>query len=340
MNLVPTLKSAADQLGNGNRILVVADNCTDDTAAVARSFGVDVLERTDSEHRGKGYALAFGRDSLRKDPPDVVIVLDADCTLGPNSLQRLSNQALIEQRPVQAAYRMVAPDNAGPNRQVAAFAFLVKNVVRPGGLKRFGQPCLLTGTGMAFPWLAIREASLAHGHIVEDMALSIDLALDGRAPVFVDDAEVWGVFPVDDKAAGLQRKRWEHGHLSVLLVAVPRLFFGALLRRRVGLAVLALEVGVPPLSALVMVSCLVFAGLLGWALAGGPVGPAVTFAIVIGLATIALFNIWLRFGRTILPARSLVCLPWYALRKAVLYLQFVTHPQKAWVRTSRKAGES
>ena len=64
---------------SGVDILVVADNCTDATAKRAREAGATAVERHDATARGKGYALAFGREALRRDPPDVVIILDADC---------------------------------------------------------------------------------------------------------------------------------------------------------------------------------------------------------------------------------------------------------------------
>ena len=333
-NLLPTLRSAAAQLAPGDRLLVVADNCTDDTAAVARANGAEVVERADPDRRGKGYALAFGRDALRADPPAVVVVLDADCTLGPDALLRLAARAATG-RPAQAAYRMVAPAGAGPGRQVAAFAFLVKNVVRPLGLKRLGQPCLLTGTGMAFPWAVFAVAPLATGHIVEDMGLAIDLAVAGRPPVFVPEAAVWGEFPADDAAAATQRRRWEHGHLGIIRAGVPRLLAAAVRRRRVGLLALALEVGVPPLSALALASILAPLALLGWVAVGGGTGPATWLAASGGAAALALGASWWQFGRTVLPARTLAHIPAQVFGKIPLYSSFVTRPERKWVRTSR-----
>jgi cellulose synthase/poly-beta-1,6-N-acetylglucosamine synthase-like glycosyltransferase len=85
----PTLSSILPQLGAGDRVLVVADNCTDATAAVARASGAEVVERTDATRRGKGYALDFGVRTLEKAPPAVVVIVDADCTLESGSLDRL-----------------------------------------------------------------------------------------------------------------------------------------------------------------------------------------------------------------------------------------------------------
>jgi cellulose synthase/poly-beta-1,6-N-acetylglucosamine synthase-like glycosyltransferase len=330
-----TLRAVAAQLAPGDRVLVVADNCTDTTAAIVREHGAEVVERTDAVRRGKGYALAFGREALRAAPPEVVIVLDADCTLGDYALCRLVVEAAARQCPVQACYLMGAPPEAGPNRRVAAFAFLVKNLVRPLGLRNLGFGCLLTGTGMAFPWELFSRAPLGDGHIVEDMGLSIELVAQGQAPVFLPDAEVRAEFPVDESAAGSQRRRWEHGHLRVILAGVPRLLGAALRRLRPGLAVAALDVAVPPLSALVMVTGLVLFGLGIWAALGGPLAPLVALGSVALAASAGLAIVWVRYGRSVLPFGSLLRVPLYALKKIPLYLGFVTKPQRDWVRTAR-----
>ena len=85
--IAATMQNLLPQLSSGDRLVVIADNCTDDTAAAARQAAsqtattaeVLVLERHDPDQRGKGYALAFGRKALVADPPDVVVLVDADC---------------------------------------------------------------------------------------------------------------------------------------------------------------------------------------------------------------------------------------------------------------------
>jgi len=107
--VVQTIRDVQAQLGPNDRILLVADNCTDDTAAMAKAAGVEVIVRTDQARRGKGYALEFGVRHLALDPPDVVIILDADCRLGECAIRTLSTTAMVYGRPVQALYLMLAP---------------------------------------------------------------------------------------------------------------------------------------------------------------------------------------------------------------------------------------
>lgn len=73
--ILDTLERLRPLLSNDIRLLVVADNCSDETARLVRQAGQPVIERLDPDKRGKGYALAFGREHLRSSPPDCVIVL-------------------------------------------------------------------------------------------------------------------------------------------------------------------------------------------------------------------------------------------------------------------------
>ncbi|HEY1381837.1 MAG TPA: glycosyltransferase family 2 protein, partial [Gemmataceae bacterium] len=212
------------------------------------------------------------------------------------------------------------------------WAVRVKNVVRPRGLRRLGLPCLLTGSGMAFPWRLLRDAPLATGHIVEDMRLGIDLAIAGHPPLFEPDAAVGGELPAARGAARSQRTRWEHGHLGTLVRQVPRLIFEAVRQRRADLAGLALELGVPPLSVLGLLWLAVMVAALTLADSWLPAGLLLTAAAAAAVAGLAA---WAAFGRAVLPPAALLAVPGYALGKLPIYLAYLVRPQRAWVRTPR-----
>jgi hypothetical protein len=323
------------QLHSGDRLLVIADNCTDDTAGIARTCGAEVLVRNDPERRGKGYALDFGVQALAASPPDVVVIVDADCIVGFDALGSLVRTAAASGRPTQAAYTLAPPPGASPRQQLAGFAFVVKNLVRPRGLRWLGLPCLLTGSGMAFPWAVLRDAPLASGDIVEDMSLGVGLALAGVPPLFCPEARVTGEFPTGAGATASQRRRWEHGHLRTLLTQVPRLALGALRRRSPTLVGVALELSVPPLALLATATMAVLAGAgLFAALDGSPLPLAVAGAAA-GALGLAVFVAWAGFGRDRLSALTLLAAPAYALVKLPLYLGFLVRPQRTWVRTDR-----
>lgn len=199
--MIDTLEDIKAQLQPDDRLLVVADNCTDDTAAVAIGAGAEVVERQDLTKIGKGYALERGIRHLSADPPTVVIVIDADCRLANDTVSRLATTCAATNRPVQALNLMIAPDQSPIDYRVAMFAFRVKNWVRPLGLRAFYLPCQLMGTGMAFPWKLIISADLATGAAVEDLKLGLDLARAGHPPLFCPAAAVNSQFPSSTKGA-------------------------------------------------------------------------------------------------------------------------------------------
>jgi cellulose synthase/poly-beta-1,6-N-acetylglucosamine synthase-like glycosyltransferase len=345
-----TLETLLPQLTDQDRLVVIADNCSDETAAIAKrvhcfsqsagSLGATVVERIDTERRGKGYALDYGLRFIESDPPDVVVMADADCIVHPGSIERIVRLAATSNRPVQTTYLMEQPAEPGPKDAVSALAFMVKNLVRPSGLERLGLHSLLYGTAMAFPWSVIQSAPLASGNIVEDMQLAVDLAMDGHPPVFCEEAKVIGRLPQQKQAAQKQRVRWEHGHLQTLLTQVPKLFKASISQRRFDLFAIALDLFVPPLSLLVMM----WMAVMGGALLAGALGaswiPAILLAIEGLLVVISVVGAWAKFGRADIPVQALLAAPSYMLWKIPLYFAFLVRPQTKWNKTERDAVET
>ncbi len=314
----------------GDRCLVVADNCKDGTAQAALAFPVEVLIRSNEVHRGKGFALQHGIASLRAEPPDVVLVIDADCRVDPASLHILASVAAATSRPVQGGNVLYPPAESSVGDRVSAFAFLFKNHVRPLGLAQWGGPCLLFGTGMAFPWSVLADACLGTADSVEDMQLAVQLALAGKPALYVPTACVSGVLPSAATAARSQRQRWEHGHVRTLLKYAPRLLWEGFKQRRLELVLLGADLAVPPLSMLaVLVVAAAIIETVAWFLTGVWVWCCVLAVGTIG-ATVAILFAWSRFGRELLSLRDLALIPLYIARKLPIYLALLWRPQKAW----------
>jgi len=346
-NITPTLEDVKNQMRPGDRLIVVADNCDDETAAFARAAGAEVLERNDATRRGKGYALQFGLDALkaerRENDLDAVFFIDADCRLGPDALDKTVAAALASARPAQALYLMnapksedggVSPLSPSPRHRVAAFAWLLINKVRMSGLAHLFGFTRLTGSGLALPWRLAAGLDLASGEIVEDLALTLQLMNEGAAPVLVADARVTSEFPLTDDAAAMQRARWEQGSMRLAKRQTARLLARGLRRGDLRALAMAMDLAIPPLT--------VFAALLFAALAGGAILLVfgITAPLIAAFAAFAVFAVgviaaWIGFGREALPPAAIGAIIPYFLSKRKVYGARARQSTKSWTRTER-----
>jgi cellulose synthase/poly-beta-1,6-N-acetylglucosamine synthase-like glycosyltransferase len=196
------------------------------------------------------------------------------------------------------------------------------------------------GTGMAFPWEVIRSANLASGSIVEDLKLGLDLAQTESPPLFCPSASVTSHFPLSVEGAKSQRKRWEEGHIRMILTTAPRFIYRAVVRKDLNLFTLALDLAIPPLSLLVillagMVSIAGLAVLLGFSSA------ALVISATSFTATVAsVFSIWLKYGRDVLPPSAMLSIASHVFEKFPLYRHlFSANAASRWNRTDRKKSE-
>ena len=328
---VSALRTAAPQC----RILVVADNCTDDTAHLARAAGAEAIARVSESQTGKGFALAFGRDHLAKAPPEAVIVVDADCRLLPGSADLLIARAINDNQPVQGVYLLVAGATQSPISSISNFAMLIKNLVRARGLMRLGGGTLLFGTGMAFPWKLFATLDLATSNAVEDLQLALLLAKQGIRVGFEDRALVTSQAASVANSEG-QRSRWEHGFMQIAMHnGLPMLLSGFSKGSR-HLLTIGAHMMVPPLAMLVLlvVAALLVLILLIW-MGFGSVGPLMLLGISFTTLSVALLAAWWKEGRKVISGRSLLKIPLYVLWKVPLYVRFFTARQTGWNRTQR-----
>jgi cellulose synthase/poly-beta-1,6-N-acetylglucosamine synthase-like glycosyltransferase len=299
-------------------------------------MSIKVIERSDSERRGKGFALDFARLHLRQDRPDVVIVMDADCKSDRKSIETLIAQCVTTGRACQAAYLQSPVPDGSPTLQLSTFAFFIKNLIRQRGLQRLAGRARLVGTGMAFPGPIFDSAALATGNIVEDLQLGLELAEAGSAPLFIEQATVWSS-PASTSDTLDQRRRWEGGYFQSAAHWVPRLLGRSL--RRLDLRELwaAVSLLIPPLAFLVLVDVggMILAGAATWlGLASG--WPLIMIAGSLVTAGLALLAAWVSGGSRFVRLGTLARVPFYILWKIPLYLGLVRRgAPKEWLRTRR-----
>ncbi|MFM6932086.1 MAG: glycosyltransferase family 2 protein [Novosphingobium sp.] len=318
----------------GVRRIVVADNCTDNTAEIARTFDCEVLERNEPGLRGKGFALAHAHDHLSSDPPEVVIVLDADCQISIGGIEALARVVQTSGVAAQSVNLQFDRSRKGGLVDVSNFALLIKNLVRTRGLQRLSGSSSLFGTGMALPWRYFRRETLATDNIVDDLALTVELGRAGVRCRLVEEAVV-GSPSADWGETINQRRRWEHGFLITGMTrALPLLALGLRQGSR-RLCGYGMHLLVPPLALLMMLATFVLVVAIAAAAMGASGHPALTLSALFAFAGVALLAAWIAEGRRTLPWQSLIQIPIYAFRKVPIYAGLVLSRQTSWTRTRR-----
>lgn len=277
------------------RVVVVADNCTDETAARARAAGAEVLERHDAARRGKGYALALAFDaSLAAGFADAVAVVDADTVVAPNLLRAFAARFAAGEACVQAEY---AVRNAGASwrTRLMAVAFACYHTLRSLARERLGLSCGLRGNGMGFSAETLRRHPHHAYSRVEDVEYGIALGAAGVRVAYVAETSVRGDMPATGAAARSQRERWEGGRAALAGRALPALLAAAWRRRDPVALDLAADLLVPPLT-----------GLAAYALAGAAV------------AAVAAYRDWAPPAGVLGWAAAVACLAAYVARGAAL----------------------
>ncbi len=349
--LALALDSVIASLRSTDRIVLVADNCSDDTATIANRYAaelskrkngfatMEVLERFDDERRGKDYALQFAFDFLREpgEIDRVVVIVDSDCRIEADAIDLLATQVARTQQPAQASYLMHQPESIPmtAGSLLSEFAFTIKNHVRPLGLARIGGACTLSGSGMAFPRPLLPQLSVPSGHLVEDMRWTFDMILAGHPVRFCPDAKCSATFPTTSRATQSQRRRWEHGHLQLVCSQIPRLIRGWLHQPTWYSALAVLDLMILPLSLLLMTSLAIGIVVLIAAIKGHSVAPLLGWMAITGIAGTGMGAAWCRYRPAHAKLRTMLAIPLYVVRKVPLYVRFLLRPERAWIRTDR-----
>ena len=324
------------QVKENDRVIVIADNCEDGTADVARSLGAEAFERTNLTERGKAYALRFALEKLDADPPEVVIVVDADCRISSDAIAQLSGKAALLNRPVQGSYIFGEQTDGAASNNASSFTLWFKNHIRPLGSLRIGMPCQLTGSGMAFPWKAIRSVNVANQSLAEDTTLGLQLAYEGHPPTFCPEARIDGHVPKAWGTLVQQRRRWEQGYLESILTNAPKMALRSVTAFRPGLLWAAFDLCIAPLALLGLMWGVLMMATVGFAwLLGGSWLPAILLFAGAFLMGCGLVLGWLVHCRDQVPFSAIAAIPWFLIRKIGVYLSLVKKKEKVWLRTER-----
>ncbi len=311
---------------------VVADNCTDGTAEVARKSGATVFERHDTVRRGKGYALRWLFDRIEESGRgyDACVLLDADSEISRNFLQAV-NARLSRGSVAVQAYYTVSSESETLAVGLRRIALALKHYARPLGRRLFGLSCGLYGTGMAFRRQVVRQVPWDSFTLAEDIEQFLKLIERGVVVDFAHEAVVQAYMPASFKAARQQNLRWEKGRLAIACrVGVPLAWRG-LVRRSPVMFDAAVEQLIPPISLLFIGGLGVLVVTLLW---GGTVSTAVSVSALGCLAGHVVFGL----ASAPVPLRTyrfLLGVPAYALWKLTVYLDALRSRNTAWVKTRR-----
>ncbi|MCX5762518.1 MAG: glycosyltransferase family 2 protein [Gemmatimonadetes bacterium] len=318
------------------RVVVVADNCTDDTAGVAARHGAAVIVRDDPTRRGKGFALDYAFRSLLNEPTSswhAAVVVDADTIVAPNLLEACSAQFNAGARAVQAAY--LAFPGTGPLSVITQVALTAIHVVRSTARERLGLSAGLRGNGMAFTRLLLSSTPHAAYTRTEDLEFGVQLALKGVRVAFAGDTAVWGEMPTSASVATHQRERWIGGRMEISRRYLRRLLRSAFRKRSMMMADVAVDLMVPPISVL----AIAIAG--GVVLSAGALFAGQWVALAVwGTALFALAGHVLDAAQRANRLGDLLSLvgavPAYAFDKLKITLRAPAQFGGVWVRTARQ----
>jgi cellulose synthase/poly-beta-1,6-N-acetylglucosamine synthase-like glycosyltransferase len=329
---------------------VIADHCSDQTAAIARRGGAQVHEHDDPEPRGKGASLRWAiehllhRDDISSD--DVVVVVDADSGVDQGFFLAFDAAFDPDVHVVQAYYTVRSPETSTATSLRYA-ALSARHFLRPLGRTTLGSSSGLFGNGMGFRVGALSTLEISD-HLTEDLELGCRLALSGVRIAFAPDARLEAEMPDSFDGSATQHERWERGRIELARRFVPQF-----LRRSsrhsppVGTGPrldATLDLLTPPLSVAVAFSTLaaVAAGIdrvchprsrlargrscLAMASLGGLVLHVIAALVMVGAPT----EVY----------RSLLRAPRMVLWKVVLWSKMlVGGSDVGWTRTARNASE-
>lgn len=206
-------------------IFVVADNCTDGTANLARERGAQVYERVNKDEVGKGYAMGWMFDNIAamERKYDAVVIFDADNLVHPNFLLEMNQHLKKGESVIQGYLNAKNPEDTWVSGTFA-IAFWMVNHMWHLAKYNLGLSTALGGTGMCIRSDIIQKYGWECDGLTEDMEFSMKLLTHGVKTSWAHDAIVYDEKPLTFKQSWNQRKRWAQGHFECGERYIPILF--------------------------------------------------------------------------------------------------------------------
>jgi 1,2-diacylglycerol 3-beta-glucosyltransferase len=317
------------------RVLVVADNCTDNTAELARNAGATVIERTNDTQRGKGYALNYAFNASRQDGmSDAVVVVDADAEVSTNLLEAFASRIESGAHAVQAHYGVLNPMASWRTRliTIAKAAF---HIVRSRARERLQVSCGIRGNGWCVTHELLKQVPYAAYSLTEDLEYGIELGLARYRVYYADEAHSDADMVTGEQIARKQRRRWEDGRFQLIRSRTWALLKAAVKQPSKICLDLAMDLLVLPLSyvALNVIALIMVSTIATWLFDAWFVWQWLGYGCAAGIVVYVLRG-WQLSGIGIQGLFDLARAPGFLLWKVLL--MFRRKEAGGWVRTDRE----
>lgn len=197
-------------------VFVVADNCVDNTAEVARKAGAIVYERFNDVEKGKGYAMDWFFNKLfnMERQYDAVCIFDADNLVHPNFLQEMNSRLCNGEKLIQGYLDSKNPEDTWVSG-VFSISFWIVNHIWHLAKYNIGLSACLGGTGMCIEMGMLKRYGWGATCLTEDMEFTMKAMMENIPTTWAHDAIIYDEKPLTFKAAWNQRMRWAQGHFDV-----------------------------------------------------------------------------------------------------------------------------
>lgn len=326
----------SDYPGGLRHVVVIADNCTDETANEARRAGAECRERVDPERRGKPHALHWIFEQIDLTGFGGVVIIDADTIVERGFLRAMDARLQRGERAIQGYYGVMNPDDNWLTR-LGVLPATLNNYLTFPGKRALGLSCPLAGNGMCFEAGIIRRLGWNAFTLSEDWEYYLILALDGCVVTSAPEAMIYGQVANSLKLGRAQRMRWMKGRMDALAIHWRPLLRKGLSERDLVSLDAMFDIARPTHSILFFWSVLFVVICTALALLTGGHYGLLAFAVAILAGQIGYFLAGFAVERP--PLRTwlaLAMVPWYLLWKVGVTMRALFNlRERSWVRTPR-----